>query len=318
MSIGVEDEAVHAVGPVEVTLCLEHAGVVAVATLAAGCGERLGSHHLIAVLMGDGGSQIGHAAEHVAAYPELAHGHIGRGADLHRVEGTLIRLGQKPHAMLVAELAEVFIVVLGHELADGETQVPEEPFSHIATIHIVASQGGQVGGEVVMPPSGKLMLEAWCPVAAAYLVTIDERTGKSCADQRAELVDDGLDAALPEGIERLATHLVALQSVASGQRRMVGHAGGREADAQDGPVAFRHIPCQRAAGQHPVRQVDDVFTLDDGLLIHIARLWHQVALEVIVAECLLFQAVDALLALRSGKGKHGDVLVELMARLRFL
>ena len=220
--------------------------------------------------------------------------------------------------MLVAELAEVFIVVLGHELADGETQVPEEPFGHIATIHIVASQGGQVGGEVVMPPSGKLLLEAWCPVAATYLVTVYERTGKGCSDQRAELVDDGLDAALPEGVERLATHLVALQSVASGQRRMVGHAGGREADAQDGPVAFGHFPRQRAAGQHTVRQVDDVLALDDGLLIHIARLWHQVALEVIVAECLLFQAVDALLALRSGKGKHGDVLVELMARLRFL
>ena len=283
------------------------------ATLDAGCRERLGSHHLTAVQMGNGRGQVCYAAVGIAAHPELAHRHICRGTDLHSVEGTLVGLGQELHTVLVAEFTEVLVVVLGHEFADGKAQVPEETFGHFRAVHVVASHRGQVAGEVIVTPCRKLLLEAFGPVAAAYLVAVYERAGEGCADQRSELVDDGLYAALPEGVERLATHLVALQSVASGQRRMVGHAGGRIAEAQDGPAAFGDVPCERAAGQHLVRQVDDGIAPDNSLPVHVALLGHQVCAVVIVCKCLLVQAVDALVALRSRKGKDGDVAVELVS-----
>ena len=168
-----------------------------------------------------------------------------------------------------------------------------------------------------MAASLELVLEARRPVAAAHLVAVDERACQASAYERAQSVDDGLDAAGPECIQCLAAHLVTLQTVAAGQSRMISHARGREAKAQDGPSALGGLPCQCAARLHLVREVHDVCLMHHGTVRHLAQRRHQMALEGVVGQRLDIQASDALCHHRCGEGQHGDVLIASMIGLRF-
>ena len=164
----------------------------------------------------------------------------------------------------------------------------------------------------------ELDLEARCPVAAAHLITVNERTRQPGAYERPQAVDDGLYAAGPKRIQRLAAHLVALQSVSTGQCGVVGHASGCIANAHYGPASLGRIPCQRPISGGLCSQVYNIVKLYDSHFVHLAFFRHQMGSEMIVGQCFLIQIVDALPVLWSRKCKDGYVPVKVMTRVRFL
>ena len=151
----------------------------------------------------------------------------------------------------MAQLAEAVVVVGCHQIVDCQAQIPQEAFALFATAHEESCQSGEVEHGIVAAQTLELLIETIRPVAASHFVAVHQAIGEGCAHQRPQIVENGLDAILPVLVERLAAHLVDLESTTSGStRRMAFLACRGVAHTQNSPFACRSLPGQIPLSVH--------------------------------------------------------------------
>ena len=64
----------------------------------------------------------------VGSGPEFAHDDVGLRADLQALERAVVRLDRELQAVLVAELGEAIVIVLGEKIAERAAEIPQEAF----------------------------------------------------------------------------------------------------------------------------------------------------------------------------------------------
>ena len=162
--------------------------------------------------------------------------------------------------MLVAELRETPGVVLREEVGDEAAEVLEKPLAFVHAPHHAPREHGQVGQGRIPHARLERLLHPLRPVLGADLVTVDEDVVEAAVDgacKRAEAVAEARHVLVEVVVHRGGGELVHLQPRAMFGRGVIAAAVADVPDAQENPVARRHVPRERAVRRHAGGEVND-------------------------------------------------------------
>jgi len=161
------------------------------------------------------------------------------------------RFGLDPHAIIVCIFLETGIVIIGHQVGQGFSEIGQKSIGAFHVINHIACHNRQIAYQVIAPVLHKFFRKNICPVHPSAFPAVSFHILQGGSHMLTSCFKNWIYHILPVKIKCLLAHVIQHTSlpVITGSGNMRRGAG--ISDAQDHPLSFRSFPVKLTLGIHP-------------------------------------------------------------------